>query len=148
MDNKFPSSIMKIVADKEYKENNIGKTDSKVYIFDDMVLKVQKQINEARNEYYIVQKVSNNVPVPKIIKYEEEDGFSYTLMSRIKGKMLCDDEILRNPKLLIKLLSDGLKMLWSVDINDCEIDNVSSLGFHMAVGFEEANRIICFTKKL
>lgn len=40
MNNKFPNSIMKIIADKEYSENNIGKTDSKVYIFDDMVLKV------------------------------------------------------------------------------------------------------------
>lgn len=32
--------------------------------------------------------------------------------------------------------------------SDCEIDNAASLGFHMALGFEEANRIICFTKKL
>ena len=32
--------------------------------------------------------------------------------------------------------------------SDCEIDNNSSYGFHMAMGFEEANRIICFTKKL
>lgn len=32
--------------------------------------------------------------------------------------------------------------------SDCEIDNTSSFGFHMALGFEEANRIICFTKKL
>ena len=32
--------------------------------------------------------------------------------------------------------------------SDCEIDNDSSFGFHMALGFEEANRIICFTKKL
>lgn len=127
MNKKFPNSIMKIIADKEYNENNIGKTDSKVYIFDDMVLKVQKQINEARNEYYITQKVSNNVPVPKIIEYKEENDFSYTLMSRVKGKMLCDDKILRNPKLLIKLLSEGLKLLWSVDISDCKIDDVSNI---------------------
>lgn len=32
--------------------------------------------------------------------------------------------------------------------SDCEIDNNSSYCFHMAMGFEEANRIICFTKKL
>ena len=32
--------------------------------------------------------------------------------------------------------------------SDCEIDNNSSFGFHMAMGFNEANRIICFTKKL
>ena len=32
--------------------------------------------------------------------------------------------------------------------SDCELDNRDSLRFHLAVGFEEANRIICFTKRL
>lgn len=32
--------------------------------------------------------------------------------------------------------------------SDCELDNVTSLKFHRAMGFEEANRIICFTKRL
>ena len=32
--------------------------------------------------------------------------------------------------------------------SDCELDNLQSLKFHLNVGFEEVNRIICFTKKL
>ena len=32
--------------------------------------------------------------------------------------------------------------------SDCELDNVDSLKFHMAMGYEEANRIICFRKAL
>ena len=32
--------------------------------------------------------------------------------------------------------------------SDCEIDNADNLRFHMAMGFEETNRIICFKKKL
>lgn len=32
--------------------------------------------------------------------------------------------------------------------SDCELDNAQSLAMHRALGFEEANRIICFTKKL
>ena len=32
--------------------------------------------------------------------------------------------------------------------SDCEIDNLDSLRFHMAMKFSEANRIICFSKKL
>lgn len=32
--------------------------------------------------------------------------------------------------------------------SDCELDNIDSLRFHMALGFEEANRIICFKKDL
>lgn len=32
--------------------------------------------------------------------------------------------------------------------SDCEIDNVESLAFHLAIGFEEAGRTIWFNKKL
>lgn len=32
--------------------------------------------------------------------------------------------------------------------SDCEWNNDTSLQFHLKAGFEEANRIICFTKKL
>ena len=32
--------------------------------------------------------------------------------------------------------------------SDCEITNSESLRFHLGLGFTEANRIICFTKKL
>lgn len=32
--------------------------------------------------------------------------------------------------------------------SDCELDNHQSYKFHMNVGFEEANRVICFTKQL
>ena len=32
--------------------------------------------------------------------------------------------------------------------SDCELNNTESLKFHMVLGFEEANRIICFRKDL
>jgi len=44
--------------------------------------------------------------------------------------------------------------LWAKDkgcrefASDCELNNTESLLFHMAMGFKEANRIICFAKKL
>ena len=32
--------------------------------------------------------------------------------------------------------------------SDCELENSGSLRFHLAAGFREANRIICFCKKI
>ncbi|MFT4143517.1 MAG: GNAT family N-acetyltransferase [Mobilitalea sp.] len=32
--------------------------------------------------------------------------------------------------------------------SDCELNNTESLQFHLRIGFEEANRIICFKKSL
>jgi len=43
---------------------------------------------------------------------------------------------------------------WSIErgclelASDCLIDNVDSLAFHTAVGFEEMERVICFAMKL
>ncbi len=44
--------------------------------------------------------------------------------------------------------------VWAKDMgctefaSDCELENTGSLAFHLKMGFEEANRVICFTKKL
>ena len=32
--------------------------------------------------------------------------------------------------------------------SDCQLDNIDSYNFHMKMNFFEANRVICFTKKL
>ena len=32
--------------------------------------------------------------------------------------------------------------------SDCELDNTDSLRFHLKIGFDEVNRVICFTKEL
>ncbi|MBQ8638963.1 MAG: GNAT family N-acetyltransferase [Lachnospiraceae bacterium] len=32
--------------------------------------------------------------------------------------------------------------------SDCELDNTASFQFHRAMGFEEANRVICFRKEI
>ncbi len=32
--------------------------------------------------------------------------------------------------------------------SDCELDNTGSLDFHLAMGFSETNRIICFRKEI
>ena len=32
--------------------------------------------------------------------------------------------------------------------SDCALDNGASIAFHRSAGFDEANRIVCFTKKL
>ena len=32
--------------------------------------------------------------------------------------------------------------------SDCELDNGGSIAFHLGTGFAEANRVVCFTKRL
>lgn len=32
--------------------------------------------------------------------------------------------------------------------SDCELDNINSLKFHLSIGFDEVNRVICFKKRI
>ena len=52
------------------------------------------------------------------------------------------------------VLAELAVQMWAKDkgctefASDCELENTGSLKFHIAMGFEEANRIICFKKRL
>lgn len=115
----IPKIIKDIVGDKEYHLDDIGMSASKVLIYDEFVLKIQPHTLETDNERDISNWLDGQIQIPNILVYYVEDGKAYTLMTRIKGKMLCDEEYLTNPDKLIDFVVMGLKRLWEVDISNC-----------------------------
>ena len=75
----IPSSILEIVESLDYKIDKIGQSDSQVLIYDDYILKINKDNYEARNEINIYEQLSSKLPIGKIIKYEIKDGYIYIL---------------------------------------------------------------------
>lgn len=110
----IPENIKRIIDNKEFNIDNVGVSSSQVIYFDDMVLKT----GVSQNEIEMMNWLYGKLPVPKVIAYEN----NCLLMSKIEGKMLCDDEYMINPNLLVSLLAKTLNMLWSVDISDCPCD--------------------------
>ncbi len=108
----IPNKIKEIIGDKSYSIDKSGMSGSQVICFDDMVLKIENQGEESDNEYRMMKWLQNKLPVPQIIHFENKDGLNYILMSRIRGKMACSLDLLENPNNLVKLLAEGLKMLW------------------------------------
>lgn len=52
-------------------------------------------------------------------------------------------------KELLQKCEEWAKKMGCVEFaSDCELNNKASLAFHLRMGFAEANRVICFTKKL
>lgn len=52
-------------------------------------------------------------------------------------------------KELLKQCEDWAKSMGCTEFaSDCELTNTGSLAFHLKMEFKEANRVICFTKKL
>ncbi len=115
-----------MIGDRTYSIDTIGQSSSQVICFDDMVLKIEKQSEEADNEYRMMGWLFDKLPVPKILCFEKDNNINYLLMSKIEGEILCSTEMLENPEYLVKLLADGLKMLWSIDISSCPYRNAVS----------------------
>jgi kanamycin kinase/aminoglycoside 3'-phosphotransferase-3 len=119
----IPNTIKEIIGDMSYSIDTIGMSKSQVICFNDMVLKIEKHREESDNEHRMMAWLTDKLPVPQILCSEKENGINYLLMTRIIGEMSCSIELLVNPRHLTKLLADGLRMLWSVDISKCPYNN-------------------------
>lgn len=127
---QLPSTIQDNIGKRPYRLDDVGLSGSQVLLFDDMVLKIQPESDESKNELAIMQWLDGKLPVPKIICHEATNGVSYLLMTRATGKMSCDLSFINSPDRLVELLAEGLRKLWSVDITDCPCD--ASLNHHLA----------------
>ncbi|MBQ8623450.1 MAG: aminoglycoside 3'-phosphotransferase [Oscillospiraceae bacterium] len=113
------NNIFKIVQGLPYTFDRVGMSGSTILTFDDMVLKIEKQSKQFDGTVSVMRWLEDKLPVPKVLCVDKENELCYLLMSRINGKMLCDEYFLERPEELCELLSEGLKTLWSVDISDC-----------------------------
>lgn len=117
----IPEKIKNFIGEQEYFKNGIGMSESEVLIYPKYVLKIQKQSVETDNERDIVTWLNKCIPIPEILDYCVEDGNAYTLMTKMQGIMLCDEEYLNNPTLLVKLIAKSLKLLWNTDVYSCPL---------------------------
>lgn len=118
----LPDSIRAAVQNKPCTEDNVGMSGSRIFIFDDKVLKIQKHSAETDNEFRVIEWLNGRLPVPEIIEYEVKDGMAYCFMTRICGKMACDESYMMEPDTLVEIAAQAMEMLWSVDISDCPCD--------------------------
>ena len=115
----LPEKIKRLTAGKAYAMDTVGMSGSQVMVFDDRVLKIEKCRKENDETVRMMRWLCSRIPVPEVLCYETDGISQYLLMSRVGGKMSCDTYYLERPDELLKLLSDAVKILWSVDITDC-----------------------------
>lgn len=118
----LPEKIRDLIAGENYQTDTIGMSEASILMYENKILKVQENNEEAENEYRMLQYLRDRLPVPEIYAHEISDGKSYILMSKCAGEMACFHEYMKDPAVLCKLLANGLKRLWSIDISDCPSD--------------------------
>ncbi len=118
----LPETIKRMIAGKACTTNDVGMSAAKVMVFDDCVLKIAPFQKKNEESVRVMRWLEGKLPVPKVLCYEAESEWQYLLMSRVTGKMACDDYYMQRPEELIAGLAEAIRMLWSIDISDCPRD--------------------------
>ena len=115
----LPEKIKDILGTRKYTVDSIGESGSEVRVYDQYVLKIQPHSQETDNEAAMIRWLNGRLPLPDIPVYAVENEMAFTLMSKVRGKMLCDMDYLKQPELVIGLVAQGIKMMWQVYVGDC-----------------------------
>ncbi|MBP5417451.1 MAG: APH(3') family aminoglycoside O-phosphotransferase [Clostridiales bacterium] len=127
---ELPEAIREKVSGKDFRIDDLGKSGSRIFLFDDCVLKCEKILDPAAEEaepfredqdqtVEVMRYLKGKLPVPEVLAYEKDETYRYLLMSRIPGNVACDPYYMEHPKEMIPILADALKLLWSIDISGC-----------------------------
>ena len=121
------------------------------HTIDELEAEFSETLNDERSAFYI--KYADALPVGFAqcgLRTDYVEGTESSPVGYLEGIFVKADhrgngyakELLLNCELWAK------HMGCSEFASDCQLDNIGSLNFHIAVGFDEANRIICFTKRI
>ena len=133
---RMPDSIAAVIGKAAGYTDSLGMSDAKVIIYEDYVLKVRPAGGRDTADIEALHWLAGRLPVPEVIAHEVVDREDWLLMSRLKGKMLCDHDVMSRPALLLDCMAEALHLLWSVDVTDCPL--VKTLGDEL----EDAERNI------
>jgi aminoglycoside 6'-N-acetyltransferase I len=116
---------------------------------DELEIEFEETLNNDDAEFFI--KYVDNKPIGFAqcsLRVDYVEGTDSSPVGYLEGIFV--DVNYRNKGYAKELLHACEK--WAKDMgckefaSDCELDNIDSFKFHMAMGFDEANRIICFRK--
>ena len=126
----LPDRIREKLPVGDYSLDSVGCSDAQVMIFEDRVLKIEKDCNVSANEATMMRWLNGRLGAPEIIEAAYEDGNRFLLMTKIPGIYLCDARILDDQELLAEIVAQGLQRMWEIDVTDCPTDRTLNTKFH------------------
>lgn len=126
----FPKIINNYVKNLVYNIDTIGRSEDKVYIFEDKyILKVSSNKERLLREKERVDYLNyNNVPGSRSICFMEEKNKYYYLRTCINGDSLINKRFINNPDLLLTVLVEVVKVLRGLDNLNCPFKSTDNVG--------------------
>lgn len=117
-----PCALAAHTAGKEFRLDRTGCSGSTVAIYEDMVLKCEPVSEESENHLAMLRWLEGKVCAPRVLETAVQEGFRWTLMTRIPGEMACAAQWRPDPHRLVQVLARAMQALWTVDVSGCPVD--------------------------
>lgn len=118
----LPADIEQAIEDTGFVLDTVGMSGNEIRLFPERVLKIREDDAEARDEHCMLRWLEGRLPVPQVLAHAQVDRTHYLLMTRLRGRMACDDVYMKDPARLAALLAEALRRLWRVDVTGCPVD--------------------------
>lgn len=115
----LPREIQDLVRGLPCTVDDTGMSGSQIFLFPELALKVGPPSPLTDGMLRVMRWLEGRLPAPRVARFERTGGKEYLLMTRVPGKMACDQDYLSQPELLLSLLAEALHMLWQVDCAAC-----------------------------
>ena len=119
----LPARIRAAVEGRDSAPVTIGRSGSRVWVFDDRVLKIERTGPAADREYELLLWLDGRAGAPRVLDFERADGKNYLLETRVPGVMTCDKEVLDDPAAMTHALAQGLITLRDIPAEGCPFDS-------------------------
>lgn len=121
----IPDDLNKLLLDATFEAIEIGCSDTSVYRVktqnDTWYLKIGKDTNLIKEHNALVW-LAGKLLVPKVIYYQEANGYQYLLTEGIQGEMIFEYKEHYGKDLAMEIIIQAFKDIRSVDISDCPFD--------------------------
>lgn len=116
---QLPESIRKLIEGQPYSLDETGLSGSTVLLLENTVLKIEKHREQHAQTIEMMQWLRGKLPIPEVMAYVVENGYSYLLMTRIAGEMCCSPYYMEHSDEMVALMAEGLHRLWCIDTTEC-----------------------------
>ncbi len=123
----LPDDLAMLMAGRAVTRDVIGCSQAGVFRLDGdggpLWLKAGPEGGGLGHERQALVWLSGKLNVPQVLHWSSRGGFEFLLMSDMPGEIACASAALDAPLATIRLLAEGLKQLWAVDLASCPLDN-------------------------
>jgi len=132
----LPPELRQIIKGEKLAPNTVGCSRALVFHLKGLkgYLKIapHNPMEPLAYEAEVLRWLSGKLPVPEVLYCTQYQGYEYLLFSEIEGADGSREVHRQNPHVLVRSVAEGLKLIHSLEIGDCPLDQTLGVKINKA----------------